>query len=81
MKDPNDTRDVTPRAGSPLWIHLTVVSVAGFAVLCVALARFRSDDLHLLARSIHLPLDPPVDAVAQPPPHMRAALEECGFRA
>jgi diguanylate cyclase (GGDEF)-like protein len=51
MKDPNDTRDVTPRAGSPLWIHLTVVSVAGFAVLCVALARFRSDDLHLLARS------------------------------
>jgi tRNA pseudouridine32 synthase/23S rRNA pseudouridine746 synthase len=38
-------------------------------------------DLHLLARSIHLPLDPPVDAVAQPPPHMRAALEECGFRA
>jgi tRNA pseudouridine32 synthase / 23S rRNA pseudouridine746 synthase len=37
--------------------------------------------LHLLARSIRVPLDPPVDAVAQPPVHMLAALEECGFRA
>lgn len=36
--------------------------------------------LHLLARAIHLPLDPPVDATAEPPPHMLAALEQCGFR-
>jgi tRNA pseudouridine32 synthase/23S rRNA pseudouridine746 synthase len=36
--------------------------------------------LHLLARAIHLPLDPPVDATAEPPAHMRAALEQCGFR-
>ena len=36
--------------------------------------------LHLLARAIHLPLDPPVDAVAEPPPHMRPALEQCGWR-
>jgi tRNA pseudouridine32 synthase/23S rRNA pseudouridine746 synthase len=36
--------------------------------------------LHLLARAIHIPLDPPVDAVAQPPPHMRTALRLCGFR-
>jgi hypothetical protein len=28
MKDPHDSRDVTPRAGSPLWIYVTVVSVA-----------------------------------------------------
>ncbi|MEA2740002.1 MAG: tRNA pseudouridine32 synthase / rRNA pseudouridine746 synthase [Acetobacteraceae bacterium] len=35
--------------------------------------------LHLLARAIHLPLDPPVDATAAPPPHMRAALAACGF--
>jgi tRNA pseudouridine32 synthase/23S rRNA pseudouridine746 synthase len=35
--------------------------------------------LHLLARAIHLPLDPPVDAVAAPPPHMLGALEQCGF--
>jgi tRNA pseudouridine32 synthase/23S rRNA pseudouridine746 synthase len=37
--------------------------------------------LHLLARSIHLPLEPPVDATALPPAHMLAALEQCGFRA
>jgi tRNA pseudouridine32 synthase/23S rRNA pseudouridine746 synthase len=36
--------------------------------------------LHLLARAIRLPLDPPVDAIAEPPPHMLAALGECGFR-
>jgi tRNA pseudouridine32 synthase/23S rRNA pseudouridine746 synthase len=34
--------------------------------------------LHLLARAIHLPLDPPVIATAPPPPHMRAALAACG---
>ncbi len=38
-------------------------------------------DLHLLSRAIHLPLDPPVDAVAAPPPHMLGALVKCGFRA
>jgi hypothetical protein len=37
--------------------------------------------LHLLSRAIHVPLDPPVDAVAPPPTHMLAALEHCGFRA
>ena len=36
--------------------------------------------LHLLSRAIHLPLDPVVDAVAEPPAHMLAALEGCGFR-
>jgi tRNA pseudouridine32 synthase/23S rRNA pseudouridine746 synthase len=35
--------------------------------------------LHLLARAIHLPLDPPVNATANPPEHMLAALEQCGF--
>lgn len=36
--------------------------------------------LHLLARRLALPLDPPVEAVAPPPPHMRAALAACGWR-
>jgi tRNA pseudouridine32 synthase/23S rRNA pseudouridine746 synthase len=35
--------------------------------------------LHLLARSIHLPLDPPVAAIAEPPLHMMSALTACGF--
>src|SRR5215469_12101055 len=39
MKDPTDTRDIGPRAGSPLWIHMTLVTVVGASVfaLCVAM--------------------------------------------
>ena len=36
--------------------------------------------LHLLARAIRLPLDPPLAAVAPVPPHMRAAMAACGWR-
>ena len=36
--------------------------------------------LHLLARSIALPLDPSLAATAPPPPHMLAALVACGFK-
>ena len=36
--------------------------------------------LHLLARAIHLPLDPPLNATASVPPHMREALTLCGWR-
>ena len=39
MKDPSDTRDIGPRIGSPLWIYLTVVTVAGLGTLLVALLR------------------------------------------
>lgn len=35
--------------------------------------------LHLLARAIALPLDPPLRATAAPPPHMRAALRRCDW--
>lgn len=35
--------------------------------------------LHLLARAIELPLDPPLTATAEPPPHMRDALQRCGW--
>jgi len=34
--------------------------------------------LHLLARSLRLPLEPPVEATAPAPAHMRAALRRCG---
>jgi len=37
--------------------------------------------LHLLARAIALPLDPPLAATAPPPPHMREALRRCGWMA
>jgi len=36
--------------------------------------------LHLLARGIHLPLDPPVSTTAEPPAHMHLALRACGWR-
>jgi len=39
MKDPNDTRDIGPRPGSPPWIHMTVVIVAGLAVFAWAMTR------------------------------------------
>lgn len=35
--------------------------------------------LHLLARAIALPLDPPLAATAPAPAHMRAALAACGW--
>ena len=35
--------------------------------------------LHLLARSLALPLEPPLTATAPVPPHMRAALTVCGL--
>lgn len=35
--------------------------------------------LHLLARAITLPLDPPLTATADPPAHMRDALSRCGW--
>ncbi len=38
MKDPNDTRDIGPRVGSPLWIHMSAVTVVGLAVFAWALA-------------------------------------------
>lgn len=35
--------------------------------------------MHLLSRAIHLPLDPPVDALAVPPAPLRPALQRCGW--
>jgi diguanylate cyclase (GGDEF)-like protein len=49
MKDPNDTRDVGPRIGSPLWIYLTAVTVAGLGVLAVAVPRLSVPALRELA--------------------------------
>src|SRR5215475_8779357 len=36
MKNPEDTRDVVPRFGSPPWIYIVIVSLAGAAVLGVS---------------------------------------------
>ena len=36
MRNPNDTRDIVPRFGSPPWIYITAVSIAGTVILGVA---------------------------------------------
>jgi diguanylate cyclase (GGDEF)-like protein len=41
MKDPNDTRNIAPRRGSPLWIDMTTVTVAGTVVLVLAVLKLR----------------------------------------
>jgi diguanylate cyclase (GGDEF)-like protein len=51
MKDPTDTRDIGPRVGSPLWIHLTVVTAVGAAVFGYAMT-----DLGGLSSLIKTPL-------------------------
>jgi len=43
MKDPTDTRDIGPRIGSPLWIHVTVVSLIGVAVFVLAVKAFAGE--------------------------------------
>jgi diguanylate cyclase (GGDEF)-like protein len=47
MKDPNDTRNIGPRIGSPLWIYLSTVTVAGLVFLALGLRRL--DGLRELA--------------------------------
>jgi diguanylate cyclase (GGDEF)-like protein len=37
MKDENDTRNIAPRIGSPLWIYLTAITVVGSGVLGLAM--------------------------------------------
>jgi len=38
MKDPNDTRDIGPRVGSPLWIHVTLCTIAGAVAFGVTMS-------------------------------------------
>jgi tRNA pseudouridine32 synthase/23S rRNA pseudouridine746 synthase len=60
-----------------LRVHCTVL---GTSILGDERYGVAGGGLHLLSRAIHLPLDPAVGATAYPPPHMLAALEQCGFR-
>jgi diguanylate cyclase (GGDEF)-like protein len=39
MADPTDTRDIGPRIGSPLWIYMTLVTVAGAVALVLSLTK------------------------------------------
>ncbi|GAA3750668.1 diguanylate cyclase (GGDEF)-like protein [Spinactinospora alkalitolerans] len=49
MKDPNNTRDVGPRVGTPLWLYLVSTTVAGCVLLGVSLFGVGLDRLQSLA--------------------------------
>jgi diguanylate cyclase (GGDEF)-like protein len=38
MRDPSDTRDIGPRVGSPLWLHIAVFTAAGAAVFALSMS-------------------------------------------
>jgi tRNA pseudouridine32 synthase / 23S rRNA pseudouridine746 synthase len=71
--------EMRPRTGRTHQIRVHC-SLLGAAILGDERYGGGGGRLHLLSRSIHVPLDPPVDAVAPPPAHMLAALESCGFQ-
>src|SRR5215470_9540543 len=51
MKDPYDTRDSAPRAGSPLWIHMALVVFTGAGALAWAVGQTGAGSVHGLVRS------------------------------
>jgi diguanylate cyclase (GGDEF)-like protein len=61
MRDPNDPRDTGPRIGSPLWLYLTAVTVAGAAALALAAVSPANAGLTTLLRQ---PLLPAIAALA-----------------
>jgi tRNA pseudouridine32 synthase / 23S rRNA pseudouridine746 synthase len=71
--------EMRPRTGRThqLRVHCTLL---GTPILGDERYGVAGPGLHLLSRALHLPLDPAVDATAQPPAHMLAALQQCGFR-
>lgn len=50
MKDPNGTRDIGPRIGTPLWLYMVAATVAGAALLGVSSLELGLDQLVDLAR-------------------------------
>ncbi|MFC9090933.1 putative bifunctional diguanylate cyclase/phosphodiesterase [Nocardiopsis dassonvillei] len=49
MKDPNSTRDIGPRAGTPLWLYMLGATAAGAVLLLVSGLGLRTDELRALA--------------------------------
>jgi tRNA pseudouridine32 synthase / 23S rRNA pseudouridine746 synthase len=72
--------ELRPRTGRT---HQLRVHCAHLGCPILGDARYGGGDggaMHLLARAVALPLEPPLAATAPPPGHMRAALAMCGWR-
>jgi RluA family pseudouridine synthase len=67
-----------PRTGRTHQVRVHAALALGCAVLGDAAYGGGDGPLHLLARAIRLPVDPPVAATAPIPAHMQAALAACG---
>ena len=70
--------ELRPRTGRTHQVRVHCAHL-GCPVLGDALYGGGGGGLHLLARALRLPLDPPVAAQAPPPAHMLAALRRCGL--
>jgi len=70
--------ELRPRTGRThqLRVHCTLL---GGAILGDPVYGSKAAGLNLLSRSLTLPLDPPICAIATAPPHMEAALKACGW--
>jgi tRNA pseudouridine32 synthase/23S rRNA pseudouridine746 synthase len=71
--------ELKPRTGRTHQVRVHC-ALLGHPVIGDAIYGAGPGPLHLLARSLHLELAPPVDATAPPPPHMHVALRACGYR-
>lgn len=70
--------ELEPRTGRTHQVRVHCASL-GCPVLGDPVYGDGQGPLHLLARAVTLPLDPPVQATAEPPAHMQAALRWCGW--
>lgn len=52
MRDRSDSRDISPRAGSPLWLYMTAVTAVGMAALAVAVVHLAAGLAHLLGEPL-----------------------------
>jgi len=71
--------ELRPRTGRTHQVRVHCASL-GCPVLGDAVYGAAGPRLHLLARALCLPLEPPVAAEASVPTHMRDALARCGWR-
>jgi len=72
--------ELHPRTGRTHQLRVHCAAL-GFPILGDPVYGDGKGHLHLMARGLELAMEPPVQATAEPPPHMAAALARCGWQA